>query len=235
MQQALQRVAVVTGAAGAISREVSRVFKGANWRLALFERSPEKVEALQETHPKALVVRVDLTDGTATERAVGMVVEHFGQLDTVLNIAGGFAMQSAGEASLEDLEGQLSINLKTLFNTTRAALPHMLERGEGFLLGVSAGAALTGGARMPAYAASKGAVASFLKAVRAEVEPQGVGVSVLYPMGTVDTPANREAMPQADPQGWISAGEVAESILFLATRSKRGRVRELQVFPPGAR
>ena len=86
---------------------------------------------------------------------------------------------------------------------------------------------------MPSYAASKGAVTSYLKSVAAEVEPLGLGVSILYLMGTADTPANRKAMPNADPSGWISLEQVAETCHFLASRSSRGRVRELMLYASG--
>jgi len=97
------------------------------------------------------------------------------------------------------------------------------------VLGVASAQPIRGGARTVAYAAAKGAVLGYLQSLRSEVEPRGVGVSALVPMGTIDTPANRGAMPGSDPAQWIDAGELAEAIHFLAGRGARGRIAELRV------
>ena len=228
------RTVIVTGAGGAIAEAVNRVFGDAGWRLALFDHSEDDVRRLRERYPDALVHAVDLTDERATRTSVEAVKREAGALDAVLNLAGGFAMQPAGEATQEDYERMFGLNLVTLFNTTRAVLPAMRAQGEGFILGVAAAAAEQGGGGMALYAASKAAAAAYLKSLRAELEGDGLRVSVLYPMGAVDTPANRQAMPDADPAGWIAPEELAESMLHLATRSRQGHVRELKVYAPGS-
>ena len=86
---------------------------------------------------------------------------------------------------------------------------------------------------MAAYAAAKSAVAGWLRALDDELSGTGVAVSILYPMGVVDTPANRAAMPDTDPGEWIDPDELAAALLFAATRGRRGRVRDLAVHPPG--
>jgi NADP-dependent 3-hydroxy acid dehydrogenase YdfG len=106
-----------------------------------------------------------------------------------------------------------------------------LKGGEpGLLLGVSAPAAEEGGANVGLYAASKAAVAAYLKSLDAELQEEGVRTSVLYPMGVVDTEANRSAMPDGDPDDWIAPEELAEGMLHVATRSRRGHIPELKVY-----
>ncbi len=222
------KVVAISGAAGAIAGTIATTFGNAGWKLALLDLEAN-VTKLEERFPASLSLGVDLTRAGDAIAAVSAIEAEYGRLDALLNIAGGFAMQSAAEATPEDLERQLAINLSTLFNTTTAVLPGMLARGSGFVLGVSAAAAVHGGSRMPAYGAAKAAVVGFLRSVRAEVEAQGVGVSILYPMGAVDTPGNRASMPNTDPDTWIARDEIAETVLHLATRSPRGRVREVQV------
>jgi NAD(P)-dependent dehydrogenase (short-subunit alcohol dehydrogenase family) len=85
---------------------------------------------------------------------------------------------------------------------------------------------------MGPYAASKAAMIAYLKSVAAELEGKGIGVAILYPMAAIDTPGNRKSMPNADPNSWLDPRELAETILHLATRSTRGRVREVKVYPP---
>jgi NADP-dependent 3-hydroxy acid dehydrogenase YdfG len=227
-----EKTVVITGAGGAVAGAIAAAFDAQQWRLALFDRG-RGVERHRGPYPEALILAANLSDADEAGDAVQRGLATHGRIDALLNVAGGFSMQSASQATPQDLDQQLDINLKTLFNTTTAALPTMLEQKDGFILGISAGSAVSGGARMPSYAASKGAVSSYLRAVGAEVEPLGIGVSILYLMGAADTPANRQAMPNTDPKGWISLEQVAEACHFLATRSSRGRVRELMLYASG--
>lgn len=226
-----QKTVIITGAGGAIAEVVIKAFAEAGWRLALFEYSSAACDWLKDHYPESFVQQVDLTNEDSSYKAVEKTIAHFGKVDALLNIAGGFAMSEAVQTTRADLERQLDINFRTLFNATRAVLPEMLEQQRGFILGVGAKPALEGGAKMGVYAASKAAVVAYLKSLQAELGPKGIGVSILYPMGAVDTPANRKSMLKADPADWIDPQELAESILHLATRSKRGQIRELMVYP----
>ena len=218
----------IAGAAGALARRTAERFAEAGWNLALMARAHHD-EELRERHPEAVVVGADLADPAQAQRAVRAAEERFGAIDALLNLTGGFAMHSALEVRPEDVDAQMEAHLETAMFTTRAALPRMLERGRGFVLGVAAAQPIRGGAKTVAYAAAKGAVLGYFRSLRSEVEAHGVAVSVLVPMGTIDTPANRDAMPKADPATWIDLGELAEAIHFLATRSGRARIAELRV------
>jgi len=123
----------------------------------------------------------------------------------------------------------MDLNFRTLFNTARAAVPLLTRAEQSVLLGVSAPAALEGQAEAGLYGASKGAVASYVKSLGKEEQEAGLRTTVLYPMGVVDTPANRDAMPDADPSTWIDPRELADHMLHAATRSPRGHVPELKV------
>lgn len=220
----------ITGAAGAIGSVTARVFADAGWRLGLFDYDADAVDDLRTHYPDAYVARADLTDIDAARDAFdGMANQHEAP-HAVLAIAGGFAMQAATEATNADYAHMMNLNMRTLFNTARAALPHMQSHSESFLLGVSAPAAENGGANMGLYAASKAAVAAYLKSLHAELHEDGVRVSTLYPMGVVDTPANREAMPNGDPNTWITPQELAETMLHAATRTVQGHIRALKVY-----
>ena len=232
MSNASDRTVLITGAAGAIGSVVAHRFGEAGWQLALVDYGEENARALRQAFGDACIAEGDLTDEQAAREAVRTLHKEAGPFDALLNIAGGFAMQPAAEATADDLAKMHRLNFVTLFNTTRAVLPGMLERGEGFILGVSAAAALDGAAGAALYAASKASVAAYLQSLHAEVRDEGVRTTVFYPMGVVDTPANREAMPEADPEMWIATEEIAECMLSLAARSRRGHVRELKIFSP---
>lgn len=220
----------ITGAAGAIGSVTTRVFADAGWRLGLFDYDAEAVEALHDDYPDAYVAQADLTDVDAARTAFNGMAEQHEAPHAVLAIAGGFAMQPALEASDADYAHMMDVNMRTLFNTARAAIPHLQSHSESFLLGVSAPAAENGGANMGLYAASKAAVAAYLKSLHAELHAEGVRVSTLYPMGVVDTADNREAMPDSDPGTWIPPKELAETMLHAATRTAQGHIRSLKVY-----
>jgi NADP-dependent 3-hydroxy acid dehydrogenase YdfG len=219
----------ITGAAGAIGSVTAEVFADAGWDLALVDYGEDNCAELADAFPDSHVYDCDLTDEDAARETLADAAEALGGLDATLAIAGGFSMQAAADATMADYDRMMGINFKTLFNTTRAALPALREQEHSFLLGVSAPAAEDGGAGASLYAASKGAVAAYLKSVDAELHDDGVRVTVLYPMGVVDTPANRDAMRDADPETWIAPRELAEGMLHCATRSPRGHIPELKV------
>src|SRR6056297_3079986 len=211
------RHAVLTGAAGGLGSALAATFEARGCRLVLPARSG--ADALREA---------DLTDPDDCRRVADAANEAFGGVDAVLNVAGGFATTSALELTRRDLEAELDVNLRTAVHLTGAFLPHMVTRGAGSVLAVSAGAA-RGGRNLGAYAASKAALEGYVRSVRAEVEPHGVAVSLLVPEGTIDTAANRRAMPDADPSTWIAPIALAEAAWFLVTRGAGGRVGELRV------
>lgn len=227
---AASRVALITGAAGGLGGAVAARFADAGWRMALQGRAGH-LPRLASDFPNAHVVAADLLDPEATADAVAQVLERWGRVDALVHLVGGFAMGSALDLTADGLEDQLDVNLRTAVNAVQAVLPAMLERGSGSVITVASRAAVHGGARMPAYAASKAALVAYARSLRAEVEPSGVGVSVLVPMGTIDTAANRSAMPDADPARWLDAAELADAAVFLAGRGPRGRVPYLEVHP----
>lgn len=220
------RHAVISGAAGGLGSVLATIFEDRGCRLVLPARTG--LAELREAHPDARVVEADLTDPGDCRRVAAAASEAFGVIDAVVNVAGGFATTSALKLAPSDLEQQLDVNLRTAVQLTSAFLPAMVERGAGNVVAVSAGAA-RGGSGLGAYAASKAALEGYMRSVRAEIEPHGVAVSVLVPEGTIDTGANRRAMPNADPSAWISPVALAEAAWYLVGRRAGGHVGELRV------
>lgn len=245
-------MALLTGAGGGAAPAVVAALRRRGWRVALVDR-PGKEAWLLQRHsagdgdgatpgpvgvgPAAgglaadglAAFGADLSRPGGAESAVAAVLERFGDLHAVVNLAGGFAAGKAHEAGLAELEAMLDVNLRTAVATTRAALPVLLERGRGSVVGVSAGAASTPAPGKALYAAAKAAVRAYFLSVAAEVAGAGVDVAVLTPVGTIDTPANRAAMPNADRTGWIAPAALADALLFLVERPAQGKVRELEV------
>lgn len=153
----------------------------------------------------------DLLDTAAAADAVSSV----GDLEAVVNLVGGFAMgPKVEEAELEDFEGMLRLNLVPAFNLARAAMPAMASRGSGAFVCVSARAALQPFPGAAGYITAKAAVLAFVKVLDAEYSGAGVRSNAVLP-SVIDTPANRESMPDSDWSKWVPPEEIARVIRFL--------------------
>jgi NAD(P)-dependent dehydrogenase (short-subunit alcohol dehydrogenase family) len=229
MDVSTDSIVVITGGAGALAGAVAAVFREAGARLVLVD----PIDAVGERAAAlgALPVVADLTTLAGARRMVEATLAAHGRLDAVIHTAGAFAMGPAESADEATYGRMLDVNLKTLFCVARSALPVMLDLGRGFLAGISSQVAWAGGggAGMALYAAAKAAVAAYLRALAVEVGKRGVGVAVVYPLAAIDTPANRRAMPDADPRDWVDPEEIGRALLFAATRPARGRLVELPI------
>ena len=224
-----QPTALVTGAGGALAAAVIAQLEDAGWQLALVAKGPQ--ERLRERYPNRPAASVDLTDETAARKVLARLEQDAGGFDAVVNLAGGFAVQATSDVRLEHLQQQLDVNLITAVVATTAALPGMLERGHGTIVGIAAAQAVDGGARAAAYATSKAALVAYLRSLDRELARQGVRSLVVYPMGTLDTGKNRDAMPDADPSAWIATASLAGAIVHGLTLGPRARFTELKVYP----
>jgi NAD(P)-dependent dehydrogenase (short-subunit alcohol dehydrogenase family) len=114
----------------------------------------------------------------------------------------------------------MDLNARTVFNCCRALVPHMLAAGSGRIVNVSARAAASGKGRMAPYCASKAAVITLTESLAAEHRHNGINVNCILP-GTIDTPQNREAMPDEDHSRWVPPAALADVVLFLASDGAR--------------
>jgi NADP-dependent 3-hydroxy acid dehydrogenase YdfG len=231
--QALQdKVFILTGGGGAIAGAIAQAFARAGARLALADAYQTTIaERAQELGGRAFVA--NLTHYPDAEMLVRQVKAQFGRVDGLIHTVGGFAYAPVKDSEPNLYDRMFDLNMRTLFYMTRAILPELLEQKDGFIAGISAAAAWHGvGPGVALYAAAKAAVATYLRSLDAELTGTAVRVAIVYPMGAVDTPANRKEMPEADPMAWVDPAEIGESLVFAASRSPRGRVLELQIFPP---
>jgi NAD(P)-dependent dehydrogenase (short-subunit alcohol dehydrogenase family) len=228
-------VFILAGGAGAVAGAVGEVFHEAGARLVLAGPNESGLKPRADRW-SALAVTADLSSAEGARLVVEETLRTYGRMDGLIHTVGGFAMAPAAETSEELFHRMMGLNVRTLFCTVRAVLPHLLRQGDGFIAGISAGLALgAGGAGMTAYAAAKGAVRGYLRALADEVRPQGIRVAVVYPMGAIDTPQNRQAMPGQDPAGWIDPLEIGRALLFASTREVRGDLQELVLGVRGGR
>jgi NAD(P)-dependent dehydrogenase (short-subunit alcohol dehydrogenase family) len=218
------KVVLVTGAAGNLGTAVVEAFASRGARLALLDRSRDRLDAVARTLAlpgSTMLLPADLTERVPVDEAVAAALDRLGALDVVANIAGGFTMgPPLHETPDEDLELMLDLNVRSLVNVCRAAVPAMLKGGGGRIVNVSARAAREGKARMGPYCASKAAVITLTETLAAEHRLDGINVNCILP-GTIDTPQNRASMPDADHTRWVPPGALADVVVFLASHAAR--------------
>jgi NAD(P)-dependent dehydrogenase (short-subunit alcohol dehydrogenase family) len=216
---------IVTGAAGNLGGAVTQAFQAAGAKLVLVDRAADRLPRLfpdlVDSPNHFLATSVDLTKADAVETMVDETAKRFGRVDVLVNTAGGFrAGTPVHETPLETWDFMLNLNARTLFIASRAVIPHMLQQGSGSIVNVAARAALKGGAKMAAYSVSKSAVVRLTESMAAELKKDGINVNCVLP-GTIDTPQNRQAMPNADHSRWVKPEAIADAILFLASDAAR--------------
>lgn len=219
------QVVMVTGATGNLGSAVTRAFVEAGARIVALDRDHDRQAAmhpeLAQTERHWLAGPVDLTAADEVQAVMAQAAARFGRIDVLVNTVGGFrAGKRVYETAVETWDLMMELNAKTVFLTCRAVVPYMLERKRGKIINVAARAGLEGSAKMSAYAASKGAVIRLTETLAAELRREGINVNCILP-GTIDTPENREAMPDADASRWVKPESLAEVILFLASDGAR--------------
>ena len=220
-----RQVVLVTGAAGNLGGAVADAFRRAGARLILADRAPDRLPRLfpdlADSADHYLATSVDLTDENAVQAMVDEALHRFGRIDVLVNAAGGYRGGTPLHETPPDAwDLMFSINARTVYIVSRAVVPAMLRQASGKIVNVSARAALQAGAKMGPYSAAKSAVLRLTEAMSAEVKGAGIHVNCVMP-STIDTPENRESMPKADPNRWVTPEALADVILFLASDAAR--------------
>jgi NAD(P)-dependent dehydrogenase (short-subunit alcohol dehydrogenase family) len=205
------RTVVLTGAAGNLGRAVAAAFTGAN--VVLLDVRPPGDEGT--------FIRTNLLEAQSVQDAADQIVQRFGRIDVLCNLAGGFRMGAAvHETSDKDWDFLFNLNARTVLHAAKAFVPAMLKGGGGKIVNVGAYAAQKGAARMGAYIASKSAVIRLTETMAAELREQNINVNCVLPT-IIDTPENRAAMPDADARKWVAPQDLAAVVLFLASDAAR--------------
>lgn len=210
-----QRTLVVTGGHGGLGQAVVETALARGLNVAVIGRTPTEAAS----GPTLDIGGIDLIDATSAERAMAQVAAHFGGIDALLNIAGGFVWQTI-EDDKPAWDRMFALNLTTALNASRAALPHLKASAAGRIVNVGANGALKAAAGMGAYGASKSAVHRLTEALAEELKDTSVTVNAVLP-SIIDTAQNRADMPDADPTRWVAPTDLAEVMLFLASPESR--------------
>lgn len=210
------RGVIVTGGTGGLGRVLVRRLLEAGSRVAVSYRRPPEWRALEAEAGAAPLFgfEAELSDPAGASSFVAQAASRLGVVDGLALTAGGWSGGARfDEAPADEWSRMLRSNLDAAAHVCRAALPHLRRQG-GSIVAVGSRAAESGGSGMAAYAVAKVALHALVRVLAQENRAHAVRVNAVLP-GTIDTPANRQAMPGADTSGWTSPGTIAAVMLFL--------------------
>jgi NAD(P)-dependent dehydrogenase (short-subunit alcohol dehydrogenase family) len=215
------QVVLVTGGTGALGTMVALAALEAGATAVVTYRDVRDRDALAARAPAAARERLhgiqtDVTDGESVRRLVDEVTARHRRLDALVNAVGGFAAGDLLTTDERAWDAMLTLNLRSAYLCCRAALPTMLAAGRGHIVNVASRSVVPPAGGFIAYTVAKAGVIALTQALAQEVRKRGVTVNAVLP-STMDTEANRRAMPAADRSGWVSPESVARAILFLAS------------------
>jgi NAD(P)-dependent dehydrogenase (short-subunit alcohol dehydrogenase family) len=207
------RTAFVTGASGGLGTYVTQALLDAGF--AVVGLAP-RIQQSDFDHPNFTALPAALDSLDAAKKATEIVISRFRRLDVLAHLVGGFAGgQNVTDIDDATFQRMFDMNLLSSFHVLRAVLPHMRKAGSGRIIAIGSRAAEAPGAGVGAYSASKAALVSLIRTIALENKDVGITANVILP-GTMDTQANRNAMPGADTATWVQPASVASLIVWLA-------------------
>ena len=217
------RIAVVTGGTGALGQAVTMrlLADGASVAVpyAVEEERTRLTQRVAAADRQRLILQAaDVIDLKAMTAFAESVLAARGKIDILVAGVGGFAGGSLLETDLETWKRMLDLNLTSAFSVAKAVLPAMVRTRYGRVIVVASRAVVPPGAGFIAYTVAKAGVIAFTQALSQETRDHGVTVNAVLP-STMDTPANRAAMPDSDRKGWVPVEAVADAIAVLARQA----------------
>ena len=207
------KIALVTGADGGLGTHVTNALLDEGFTVA---GVAPRIRQDSFDHPHFTALPATLNSLEAAKNAVAAVISRFGKIDVLAHLVGGFAGgQTIADTNDATFQRMFDMNVNTAFHIFRAVLPHMRKASSGRIIAIGSRAAESPGATVGAYSASKAALVSLVRTVAIENKDAGITANVILP-GTMDTPANRAAMPGADTSQWVQPASVASLVVWLA-------------------
>jgi 3-oxoacyl-[acyl-carrier protein] reductase len=226
MSKLSQKVALVTGGSRGIGAAIAKRLAADGASVAITYAKDAKaasavVKAIELDGGKAIAIQADATDAKAVEAAVEKAFATFGRLDVLVNNAGTAIPKPFEEATLEEMDRVIAINVRGVFVATQAALKHMKSGGRVIMIGSAVGERVAAPGLVP-YAGTKGAVKMFTQALAREIGSRGITVNNVQP-GPIDTELNPASGDWAVPQKAATAldrygrvDEIAAMVAFVA-------------------
>ena len=227
-----EKVAIVTGGNKGIGKAISfgLAEDGASVVVAARDTkaADEVVGQIKQKGQRSLSVKTDVAQIDQVEAMVKEVMDQFGRIDILVNNAGQIIREEAATTKVADFDNIMNVNLRGTFLCTRAVLPHMIGQRSGKIINTSSTAGIRGFSELSAYCTSKFAVAGFTESIAREVAKHGITVNSVLP-GMVRTEMGLSMDPKADASHWLAPEDIAEVVVFLASRPARVLIPEVLV------
>lgn len=231
MKTLRDKAIIITGAGGAIAGAVEEALMSAGARPILVDRNRIRIQGRASSYDTPFI-EADLTRFAEAQAMVERARVEAGPIDGLIHLIGDVVTGRVLDLDPEAYARVFDTNVRTLYHSVKAVLPALLEREEAFLGGIASREGFLGGAAGSSlFAAAKSAVATFLRSLDLELEGSTVGVSIIFPMGPVDTMTNRRPT-HADPDTLIDTASLGEAFVIAATAGRGGRLLEIPIYPP---
>jgi len=208
-----ENTALVTGANGGLGTPVTKAMLEAGFTVVGLA---PKIKQSDFNHPNFTALPAALDSLASARKAVDSVVAKFKKIDVLVHTVGGFSGgQPVADTDDATFQRMFELNVNAAFHILRAVIPHMRQARTGRIIGIGSRAGENPAATIGAYSASKAAFESLVRTVALENKDAGITANVILP-GTIDTPANRQAIPGADTTQWVNPATIAGLIVWLA-------------------
>ncbi len=224
------KVAIVTGSTKGIGLAIAERMINEGASVVVSARTEADVTRVADRlGDNAMGVACDVADPESCQRLIDQTVQRFGRIDVLVNNAGLGVFKSISEMSVEEWRLQIDVNLGGVFYCSKAALPHLSESGDGFIINIGSLASRNTFAKGTGYNASKFGLLGMSEAMMLDVRYQDVRVSIVMP-GSVNTPFNNHE--QVAERGWkLEADDCALAVMQLLEYPKEAHVSRIEMRP----
>jgi NAD(P)-dependent dehydrogenase (short-subunit alcohol dehydrogenase family) len=216
------KVVLITGGTGALGRAVAQTFGTLNATTVvtyIIDEEREDVKAKIKTI--AELVKADITKEDQAKKLVSHVINTYDRIDVLVNVVGGYlGGKTVAELDETEWDKMMSMNLKSAFLISKHVIPLMVSAKHGKMVHISSRTGLKSDGYDSAYSASKSGLIRLVESISEEVKEHNINVNCILP-STIDTEANRKAMPNSDFSKWVKTEDLAKVVLFLCSEEAK--------------
>jgi NAD(P)-dependent dehydrogenase (short-subunit alcohol dehydrogenase family) len=216
------KVVLITGGTGALGRAVAQTFGTLNATTVvtyIIDEEREDVKAKIKTI--AELVKADITKEDQAKKLVSHVINTYDRIDVLVNVVGGYlGGKTVAELDETEWDKMMSMNLKSAFLISKHVIPLMVSAKHGKMVYISSRTGLKSDGYDSAYSASKSGLIRLVESISEEVKEHNINVNCILP-STIDTEANRKAMPNSDFSKWVKTEDLAKVVLFLCSEEAK--------------
>jgi len=215
------KVVLITGGTGAFGRTLVKRFLDTGAKtIASFRNETEAVK-LKRVNPQVEIIKLDISSEKEILKAVPILIRKFAKIDILVNTVGGYlGGKNVTQLGEDEWEAMMNLNLKSAFLISKHVIPIMKSGNGGKIIHVSSKTGLKSDGYDSAYAASKAALIRFVESISLEFREDKISINCILPT-TIDTEANRRAMPNADFSKWLSLEDLSNVVLFLSSSDSK--------------